>query len=49
MELYTVQIKIAVPNAQSVSKLDVSKLTTGNYFLKMSTDKGSSTMKFIKE
>lgn len=42
------QLVIAVPNAQTVSKIDVSKLTTGNYFLKMNTDKGTSSMKFIK-
>ncbi|PKB18686.1 T9SS type A sorting domain-containing protein [Flavobacterium sp. 5] len=42
------QIVIAVPNAKSVSKIDVSKLTTGNYFIKINSDKGSSSMKFIK-
>jgi hypothetical protein len=42
------QLVIAVPNAQTVSKIDVSKLTTGNYFLKMNTDKGTSSVKFIK-
>ena len=42
------QIVIAVPNAQSISKVDVSKLNAGNYFLKMSTDKGNSSLKFIK-
>ena len=42
------QIVIAVPNAQSISKVDVSKLNAGNYFLKMSTDKGTSSLKFIK-
>ncbi|EIA07528.1 T9SS type A sorting domain-containing protein [Flavobacterium frigoris] len=43
------QIIIAVPNAQNISKVDVSKLTIGNYFLKMNTDKGSSSFKFIKQ
>jgi hypothetical protein len=42
------QLVIAVPNAQTISKIDVSKLTTGKYFLKMNTDKGTSIMKFIK-
>ena len=42
------QLVIAVPNAQTISKVDVSKLATGKYFLKMNTDKGSSNMKFIK-
>lgn len=42
------QMVIAVPNATSVTKVDVSKLASGKYFLKMNTDKGSSNMKFIK-
>jgi hypothetical protein len=42
------QLVIAVPNAQTISKIDVSKLTTGNYFIKMNTDKGTSSVKFIK-
>jgi Leucine-rich repeat (LRR) protein len=50
MAVYDVlgQLIIAVPNAQTVSKIDVSKLTTGNYFLKMNTDRGTSSVKFIK-
>lgn len=42
------QVVIALPNAQSISKVEVSKLATGKYFLKMNTDKGTSNMKFIK-
>jgi hypothetical protein len=42
------QLVIAVPNAQTISKIDVSKLETGNYFIKMNTDKGTSSVKFIK-
>ena len=42
------QLVIAVPNTKSVSAVDVSKLRTGNYFIKVKTDKGSSGMKFIK-
>jgi hypothetical protein len=42
------QLVIAVPNAQTISKIDVSKLNTGNYFLKTNTDKGTSSVKFIK-
>jgi Leucine-rich repeat (LRR) protein len=42
------QLVIAAPNAQTLSKVDVSRLTTGNYFIKMNTDKGSSSVKFIK-
>jgi hypothetical protein len=50
MSVYDIlgQLIIAVPNAKTVSKIDVSKLTTGNYFLKMNTDKGTSSVKFIK-
>ena len=42
------QVVIAVPNAKSVSKIDVSKLSSGNYFVKVKSDKGISSMKFIK-
>jgi Leucine-rich repeat (LRR) protein len=42
------QIVISVPNTQTVSKIDVSKLTTGNYFLKVNTNKGTSSMKLLK-
>jgi len=51
MSVYDIlgQLLIAVPNAKTVSKIDVSKLTTGNYFLKMITDKGTSSVKFIKQ
>jgi hypothetical protein len=43
------QLVIAVPNAKSVSNIDVSKLRTGTYFIKVKSDKGSSNMKFIKK
>jgi Leucine-rich repeat (LRR) protein len=50
MSIYDIlgQLVIAVPNAQTISKIDVSKLKTGNYFLKTNTDKGTSSVKFIK-
>ncbi|WP_428232928.1 DUF7619 domain-containing protein [Flavobacterium sp.] len=43
------QLVIAVPNAKSVSNIDVSKLKTGNYFIKVKSDLGNSSMKFIKQ
>lgn len=43
------QLIIAVPNAKNVSNVDVSRLKTGNYILKIKTDKGFSSAKFIKE
>lgn len=51
LEIYDIlgQLVIAVPNAKSVSNIDVSKLRTGNYFIKVKSDKGSSSMKFIKK
>jgi uncharacterized repeat protein (TIGR01451 family) len=42
------QLVIAVPNAKAVSSIDVSKLNSGNYFIKIKSDKGSSSTKFIK-
>ncbi|KLT70393.1 leucine-rich repeat domain-containing protein [Flavobacterium sp. ABG] len=51
MKVYDIlgQLVIAIPNAQSTSKVDVSKLGTGNYFLKIKSDKGTSGVKFIKK
>nr|WP_233173207.1 T9SS type A sorting domain-containing protein [Flavobacterium sp. ASV13] len=43
------QLVIAVPNAKLVSNIDISKLRTGNYFIKIKSDKGSSNIKFIKK
>ncbi|HEU4789144.1 MAG TPA: T9SS type A sorting domain-containing protein [Flavobacterium sp.] len=40
---------IALPNLRDPSKIDVSNLRTGNYFLKIKSDKGSSSIKFIKK
>ncbi|PZX92625.1 T9SS C-terminal target domain-containing protein [Flavobacterium aquariorum] len=42
------QLVIALPNIKDSSKIDVSNLRTGNYFLKIKSDKGSSSIKFIK-
>ena len=43
------QMVIAIPNAESVSTIDVSDLKTGTYFIKVNTDKGSANATFIKE
>ncbi len=43
------QLVLALPNAAKVSTIDVSSLTTGNYFLQIKTDKGSSSAQFVKE
>lgn len=42
------QLVIALPNIKDASKIDVSNLRTGNYFIKIKSDKGSSNVKFIK-
>jgi hypothetical protein len=42
------QLVLALPNVKEVSKIDVSNLKTGNYFIKIDTDKGTSNRKFIK-
>jgi uncharacterized repeat protein (TIGR01451 family) len=42
------QMVIALPNLKDISKIDVSNLRVGNYFVKIKSDKGSSSMKFIK-
>lgn len=43
------QLVLVVPNAEKVSKIDVSSLTAGNYFIKINSDKGTSNARFIKE
>ncbi|ESU21184.1 hypothetical protein FEDK69T_25510 [Flavobacterium enshiense DK69] len=43
------QLVLVVPNAQNVSKVDVSNLASGNYFIKINSDKGTSNTKFIKQ
>ncbi|GAA6767191.1 T9SS type A sorting domain-containing protein [Flavobacterium sp. CGRL1] len=42
------QLIIAVPNADTTIKIDVSRLNSGSYILKTKTNKGSSGVKFIK-
>jgi Leucine-rich repeat (LRR) protein len=42
------QMVIALPNVKDTSKIDVSNLSSGNYFIKIKSDKGSSSLKFIK-
>jgi Leucine-rich repeat (LRR) protein len=43
------QVVLVVPSAQNVSKVDVSSLASGNYFIKINSDKGTSNTKFIKK
>jgi len=43
------QLVLVIPNAEKVSKIDVSNLTNGNYFIKINSDKGTSNTRFIKE
>lgn len=51
IEIYNVlgQLVITIPNAESVQNIDVSKLTEGQYFIVIKTDKGVSNTKFIKK
>lgn len=43
------QLVLLIPNAKDISTIDVSSLKTGNYFIKVLSDKGVSSTKFIKE
>lgn len=43
------QVVLAIPNAKNLNSVDVSSLKTGNYFLKIISDKGIATETFIKE
>lgn len=42
------QVILVNPNAQQTKSVDVSSLKSGNYFLKINSDKGSSSVKFVK-
>ncbi|GAA4757932.1 MULTISPECIES: DUF7619 domain-containing protein [Flavobacterium] len=42
------QLVLVVPNAQNIKTVDVSNLSSGNYFIKINSDKGTSNTKFIK-
>jgi hypothetical protein len=42
------QLVITIPNAQQVSTIDISDLKTGNYFIKINSDKGTTNAKFAK-
>jgi uncharacterized repeat protein (TIGR01451 family) len=39
---------LVIPNEQYTKQVDVSNLKTGNYFIKLTSDKGSAIGKFIK-
>ncbi|MDI1256641.1 MAG: T9SS type A sorting domain-containing protein [Flavobacterium sp.] len=41
------QLVLAVPN--TTKSIDVSQLTTGNYFIKVFTDKGNTVTRFLKK
>jgi len=51
ISIYTTlgQLVLVIPNAEKVSKIDVSGLTSGNYFIKINSDRGTSNTRFIKE
>ncbi|MGH2665397.1 T9SS type A sorting domain-containing protein [Flavobacterium sp.] len=42
------QLVYNIPNAQNSKTVDVSNLASGNYFIKVSSDRGISNIKFIK-
>ncbi|WP_300565583.1 T9SS type A sorting domain-containing protein, partial [Flavobacterium sp.] len=42
------QLVLVTPNAQKTKTIDVSSLNSGNYFIKITSDKGTSSTKFIK-
>ena len=43
------QLVLVIPNAQNTNNVDVSSLKSGNYFIKINSDKGTSSSKFIKQ
>ncbi|TBX70130.1 T9SS type A sorting domain-containing protein [Flavobacterium silvisoli] len=51
IEIYNLlgQMVIAIPNAVSISTVDVAYLKAGTYFIKVNTSKGTANTKFVKE
>ncbi len=43
------QLVLVYTNSDNISTLDVSQLKTGTYFIKLTTDKGATSQKFLKE
>ncbi len=43
------QLVLAIPDAQKVKIVDVSVLVNGTYFMKINSDKGAVSRKFVKE
>lgn len=43
------QLVLVVLDVEKISQIDVSNLASGNYFIKINSDKGTSNTKFIKE
>ena len=43
------QLVLVVPNAQNTKSVDISNLSSGNYFIRINSDKGTSNTKFIKQ
>lgn len=43
------QLVLSIPNAATTQSIDVSPLKTGNYIIKINSDKGSLSTKFIKQ
>ena len=43
------QLVLVIPNAKDSKTVDVSSLASGNYFIKINSDKGTSNTKFIKK
>jgi hypothetical protein len=42
------QIVLVIPNTQQTKTVDVSSLKTGNYLMKINSDKGCSSVKFLR-
>ncbi|MFC7773065.1 DUF7619 domain-containing protein [Flavobacterium sp. GCM10027622] len=43
------QLVVVIPNAQNTKTIDITNLPSGNYFIKVNSDKGTSNTKFIKQ
>lgn len=43
------QLIIAIPNAKNITKVDVGNVAVGKYFIKIDSNKGSTSSQFIKK
>lgn len=49
ISIYNMLGQVVLVQTNDLKTIDISNLKTGNYFVKITTDKGSANAKFLKE